>query len=329
VKFLVAGGGSIGKRHLTNLKTMPEVELMACDVNPERAREVGKEIGIEVYNDFALAMQQKPDAVLVCTPTSRHIDYALAAVKQGCHLFVEKPLSHSMEGVPELVRVADEKRLVTLVGCNFRFHWGLRLVKKMVAEGKIGKLLFARAEFGQYLPDWHLWEDYRQGYSAQKALGGGIILDSIHEIDYLYWLLGDVKEVYCLADKISDLEMDVEDIAEITLRFQSGAVAEVHVDYLQRAYNRGCKLVGAEGTINWSFQDNTVTWYPAQEKKWQTFRESSSYDTNRMYVDEMEHFIRCIKRGESPEVDITIGGRLLEIALAAKRSAETNLPVTL
>jgi predicted dehydrogenase len=329
VKLLVVGCGSIGKRHLANLGTIPGVELMACDINPERAQEVGQELGVETFNDFTPAMQRKPEAVLVCTPTSQHMDYALAAVRGGCHVFIEKPLSHTMEGVPELVSAVNEKRLVTLIGCNFRFHWGLRLVRKMVAEGKIGKLLFARAEFGQYLPDWHPWEDYRQGYSAQKSLGGGIVLDSIHEIDYLYWLLGDVGEVYCLSDKISDLEIDVEDIAEITLRFKSGTIAQVHVDYLQRAYNRCCKLVGTGGVITWSFQDNTVGWYSAEAGEWQTFRESPSYDTNEMYVEEMKHFVRCLSGEESPEVGVSEGRRLLEIALAAKKSSETSLPVML
>jgi len=329
MKFLVVGCGSIGKRHLGNLKSLSAGKLTAYDAKSERREEVGERYGITTFPSFEEAMWSKPDAVLVCTPSSGHMGYALAAVDAGCCLFIEKPISHTTEGVDELIDIALAKGLAVLIGCNFRFDWGLNTAKKLVDEGKIGRLLCVRAEFGQYLPDWHPWEDYRQGYSANRALGGGIILDAIHEINYVQWFMGEVQAVSCFTGKLSSLEIDTEDTAEILLRFKNGTMAELHLDYLQRSYNRSCELIGEEGTITWSFQDKQVRLYSAGNEQWRTYEADPAYDVNDMYVTEMEHFQRCIGGEELPLVDDRQGKNDLEIALAAKESSETGMVVNL
>ena len=131
--------------------------------------------------------------VVITTPTASHLSLALEAAEHGCHLFIEKPLAHAWQGVDRLVDLVEHGRLVTLVGCNLRFHPGLRAVKNLLAEKAVGRVIAVRAEVGQYLPDWHPEEDYRKNYSARRALGGGIVLDAIHEIDYVRWLLGEVR----------------------------------------------------------------------------------------------------------------------------------------
>ena len=329
MKFLVVGCGSIGKRHLGNLKSLSAGELIAYDSLPERRDEVEAKYGVSTFSSFEEALRSKPDAVLVCTPTSRHMDYALAAAAAGCHLFIEKPISHTTEGVDELIDTASAKGLAVLVGCNFRFDWGLKVAKKLVDEGRIGRLLCARAEFGQYLPYWHPGEDYRRGYSASRALGGGIILDAIHEINYIQWFMDGVEAVSCFAGRLSPLEIDTEDTAEILLRFKDGAMAELHLDYLQRAYNRSCELIGEEGTITWSFQDKQVRLYSVGNEQWQVYKADPAYDVNDMYVAEMEHFRRCIGGEEQPLVGSRQGKYDLEVALAARKSSETGKVVNL
>jgi len=331
MRFLVVGCGSIGKRHLGNLKLLSAGDLMAYDTRPERREEAREKYGAAVFSDFDVAMRSRPDAVLVCTPTSLHMDYALPAVRQGCHVFIEKPISHDIAGVDELIERALSHNLVTLVGCTFRFHWGLQLAKRLLDEGRIGRLLCARAQFGQYLPDWHPWEDYRQGYSASRSLGGGIILDSIHEIDYIHWLMGKAAAVSCFTGKLSSLDIDTEDMAEILLRFDSGTIAEVHMDYIQRAYNRSCELIGEDGTITWSFQDNQVKVYSAKDKKWQSYGHPPEvdYEINEMYVAEMEHFLRCIRGDEAAVLDAREAKSELEIVLAAKKSSDTGKVIPL
>ncbi len=327
--FLVVGCGSIGKRHIRNLRALGAGEIIAHDLNMECCREVEQEYRVKAYDNLDEALAQKPDAAFICTPTSLHIPPALSAARNGCHLFIEKPLSHSLGGVDELLELVAQKNLVTLVGCNMRFHPGIALMKKLLEEGIIGKVLSARVQAGQYLPDWHPGEDYRQGYSANKALGGGILLDGIHEIDYITWFLGEASRIFCFSGKLSSLEIDTEDTAEIILWLKSGAMSEVHLDYIQHPYGRSCQLLGEEGTILWDFHDKQVKLYTTRTKKWRKFHEPTDYDINQMYIEEMKHFIRCLEGKGRPMQDIKTGKKVLEIVLAAKESAKTGKVINL
>src|SRR5262249_50073259 len=161
--------------------------------------------GIEVFGKLDDAWHDGVDVAFITAPTRLHIPLALQAAEHGCHLFVEKPLADCLEGVERFLETVKERNLVTLVGCNLRFHPGLIQVKRLLEEGAIGRVIAARVEVGQYLPDWHPQEDYRQGYSARRELGGGVILDAIHEIDYVRWLLGEIVAVACFGGKLSRL----------------------------------------------------------------------------------------------------------------------------
>ena len=320
MKILVIGCGSIGERHIRNLKGLSMGEIIACDTDQKRLSAIGKKYDIQTCADIRRTLSKSIDATLVCTPPSTHIPIARKVIDSGAHIFIEKPLSHSLKGVDELIERAGKKNLTILVGYNLRFHPGLALVKKLCDRGEVGRILSARAEVGQYLPDWRPWQDYRRSYTARKKLGGGIILDGSHELDYMRWLLGEVEEVSCFADKLSHLEVDTEDTAEVLLKFRSGAIAGVHLDFIRRDYARNCELVGEGGTIVWSYPEALVKIYSARNKKWRVIKASS--DPNEMYVREMRHFIRCVRGKENPLIDGKEGKKTLEIALAAKKSAE-------
>ena len=329
MKFLVVGCGSIGTRHIRNLQELQVKEIIGFDSKPERRAETNALLGISTFDDYATALAQDPDAVLICTPTSLHLSYAQQAVKQKAHVFIEKPLSHSLDDVDAFLATVEQHNVITLVGCNYRFHPGLQAIKTKLDNGQIGKPLSAHVEFGQYLPDWHPWEDYRQGYSANQSLGGGIILDRIHEIDYITWLLGDPTEVFCFADTLSNLEIDTEDIAKTLIRFKNGTLADIHVDYLQRAYHCSCKIVGEKGTLLWDYQKHAVHHYCSKSKQWHISQWKDAYDANDMYLKEMAHFLACIKKEQQPELDAMGGKRILQIADAAKQSALTGQKIQL
>jgi len=329
MKFLVIGCGSIGRRHIRNLQALGAGDVIAQDIDGERCRRVEEEYGIKAYNGLSTALAQNPDVALVCTPTSLHTACALPAAENGCHLFIEKPLSHSMEGVDELISVVKQRELITLVGCNMRFHPGILEMKRLLDNDSIGRVLCARLQTGQYLPGRHPWEDYRTGYAARRELGGGIILDGIHEIDYITWLLGGVARVFCFAGRLSTLEIDTEDTAEILLNFESGTIAEVHLDYVQRTPARTCQLIGEEGTILWDINKKQVELYTAAGKEWQVFPQPPDYDINRMYIDEIQHFIDCLDGKVQPMQDIAAGRKALQIALAARESAQTGKMIRL
>jgi predicted dehydrogenase len=321
-RALVVGAGSIGQRHLKNLRALGVQELLACD--PDRQRlEALKELQVAGFTDFAESLAVgKPEIVLICTPPVFHVTQSIDALKIGAHVFIEKPLSNSLENVDRLVDEARERGRVVQVGYNLRFNPGIGKLKQLIDDSVIGRVLWARLEVGQYLPDWRPSQDYRTSYSAMRELGGGIVLDASHEIDYAIWLLGKPMEVACMAGKVSQLEVDVEDCATLLLRFESGAQADIHLDFVQRSYTRCCKIVGELGTIEWDYSNGEIKIFDAGTARWET--QSYDFDVNDAYVAELRHFLDCIENRQEPIVDLKQGKLVLEVALAAKSAAETG-----
>lgn len=323
-RFAVLGCGSIGKRHVRNLLALGETRVLAFDPRPDRRAEA-EALGVATTGTLDAVWDARPEAVLVTSPTRLHVATAIAAAERGIHLFIEKPVSDVNDG--ELQRLAGlvrDKKLVTLVGCNLRFHPGLVQAKAVLDARRLGRVVSCRAEFGQYLPDWHPWEDYRQGYSARKDLGGGVVLDAIHELDYVRWLVGDVVLVGALAGHLSHIEIDTEDTASVLLRFASGAFGEVHLDYVQRTYTRSCQIVGDLGTLAWDFgKAGEVRLFEARTKEWEVIPAPVDWEPNAMYVAEMRHFLACLRGEEQPQQDVAAAVVVLDLALAIKESAES------
>ena len=322
MRFVILGAGFVGQRHLHNILSLGHKVVAVCDPSRTKLEEVKASVpGILLTQEEGEVLGQHVDAALICSPTALHVRQARDAIEKGLHVFVEKPLSHTLESTETLIAAATVSGRVVLVGCNLRFFPSLQLVKRLVDEGRIGRPLAARAQCGYYLPFWHPDSDYRNGYSARQASGGGVILDSIHEFDYLRWLLGEVTEVFCYAGKTSNLEIDTEDNADILLRFSSGVVANVHLDYLQRTYRRSCELIGEEGVIVWDYITQTVRLYEKIDRRVEVFLENINVERNQMFIEEMKHFIACIQGEEKPALDAAEGREVLRIALAAKTSA--------
>ncbi len=322
--ILIIGGGSIGQRHLRNLLSLGERNIMLVEVNPERANKIAAEHGIETVGSVEEAWQKKSfDIVFVCSPSIFHKENALAAIHAGCNIFIEKPLSTDLDGIDALLQLVQEKKLISMVGSNWKFYPLFVTMKTLLADGAIGKVLSARCQCGQYLPDWHPWEDYRQGYSANKKLGGGILLDS-HEFDYLTWFMGDtVKKIGCFSGTTSQLEIDVEDTAEVILQFTSGAIAEIHLDYTQRFLQRNFEFFGEHGTLRWNFLDKKIILQRVGEEV-QEFPIAPDYDLNDMYVKEIQHFLDCVEHRTETISPMSAGANVLKLITAAKESASMN-----
>ncbi len=319
MKFLVVGCGSIGSRHLRNLVSIGEKELIAVDPDPGRRDIAQREWGAKPYPTFNEELAEIADVVFVTLPSSSHLEVATLAAKFGCHLFVEKPLACSLEGVDELLDSVRQNKLVGFLGSNWKFHPALQRIKDLLDEEVIGRVLTARFMAGQYLPDWHPWEDYRNTYSAQESLGGGVIFDS-HELDYASWFLGPVKELVCFSGHLSDLEIDTEDVASMLLRFQSGVIAQIQLDYLCRNYTRRYEFLGAEGTILWDVHSRMVELYEADGDSWRRWDTPRNYDNNSMFVDELKHFLNCIEGIEEPVTSLATGREVLALLLSAHQS---------
>jgi predicted dehydrogenase len=319
LNFLIAGLGSVGRRHLRNLQQLGVENIMLYRTTPERLKEAPE---LPVFIDLKQALAAQPDIVIISNPTAYHIQIALPAARSGCNLFIEKPLSHPWDGIEELLSIIQKQDQVALVGFDLRFDPGLGKVKSLLEEGYIGRVVAIQAQVGQYLPDWRPWEDYRTGMSANAAKGGGVILDLIHELDYVTWLIGPVSHVACFADRVSSLEIETEDTAAILLRFENGAIGTVHLDYVQRIPSRTCRIIGEEGTILWDYFAQKVRWHMADMDGWQEY-DYTGFQRNDRFLAEMQHLLACVQGLEEPKVDVFQGSQVLKLALAAKESALT------
>src|SRR5208282_1417599 len=327
-RTLVVGCGSIGRRHARNLKALGVRRLGFCDTSPEALKQCREELGGETFSNYADALQKfKPEIVLICTPPVYHVEEALAALQARAHVFIEKPLSHESSGIQALISEARRRDRVVQIGYNMRFHPGLRILKDLVDSGRIGRVLWLHVEAGQYLPDWRPWQHYRESYSARQELGGGIILDGSHELDYICWLLGRPTEVTCRAEHLSSLDVDVEDSAWIYLTFPERRRAELHLDFVQRAYTRTCKVVGEKGTALWDFTVQEVRWFSSEQPGWKSI--PYTFEVNDMYVSEMAHFLESLGSGTGPMVDLEQSRDVIRVVEAAKKSSEEGRPQAL
>jgi predicted dehydrogenase len=316
LKFLIVGFGSIGKRHFDNLSQIGGVEVSVLSRRPIALP------GARVYDSLAQALDEEFNAVFITNETALHIPTAIAFAERGRHLFIEKPLSDSLKDVAKLTKLVSKYNLKVMMGYNMRFHPVVSLSKDLLREGRIGRVISARMEAGEYLPDWRPGRDYQNSYSASKEKGGGVILDLSHELDYAYWFFGDPAKVFALSGKRSDLPIETEDVVEILIEFQSGIWCQVHLDYIQRCPSRSFKLIGTEGIMQADLVDNKMRVFEVSKAEWEDFDMGGAFERNKTYVDEVRHFIDCINGLlPQPSVGLEDGIRVLQMALAAKESS--------
>jgi predicted dehydrogenase len=317
-RFLVLGCGSIGQRHIRNLLALQVGDVFAYDVLPERRRMTAAEIGIKVCDSLDEAWDLEPHTVFITSSTQTHVPLALQAVEHTCHLFIEKPLSHTLEEVDKLCADVERLQLVTMVGCNMRFHPGPATVKRLLEEKAVGQVIAARVQTGSYLPRWRPKQDYRQSYSASPEWGGAI-LDCIHEIDLALWYLGPAKVLAAARLPARSIGLDTEGLAEIILYHESGTLSNVHLNFVQRDYRRTCQIIGSDGTLYWDFGDHQVRVHGADGELKQTHPEPDGWQINQMYLDELEHFLWAVQSGSQTVNPVSGGAEALNVALTAKR----------
>jgi predicted dehydrogenase len=294
-------------------------------------KNVEEEYSIRVFSDLDEALAQRPDAAFICNPSSLHVPVSLACLRAGCDIFVEKPLSDSIDGTDELIQVAAEHKRIAMVGYQLRFHPCVVQLQKVVQSGVLGSLLGVRSTIGEYLPNWHPYEDYRQMYASRADLGGGVVLTQIHELDFLYSIFGMPSRVYAVGGHWSDLEIDVEDTASALLEIPlNGRILpiQLHQDYLQSPPNRQCEVIGDKGRAIMDLQAQTVTTFARNNPVPDIFK-VENFDRNNLFLDQTRHFLDCIQTRKKPVVDLKDGQASLKMALAMKSSIATHQPVDL
>jgi predicted dehydrogenase len=322
MKILIIGFGSIAKRHINNL-----IHNINCEIIVYSRRKNIRFLDhkkITVLNSLEKCLLEKPDVALITNETAFHIPMAIKMAKSGLDLFIEKPLSNSTNGIKTLQKIVKQKKLVTQMGCNLRFHKCIIKIRQLINQKKIGKVISIQSENGSYLPDWHPNEDYRKGYASDRQLGGGIILTMIHDIDYLYWIFGNPKSIFSVSGKFSDLDISAEDYCSSIIEFKNNITAELHLDFFQRPEFRGCKIKGTKGVIYWNSDKNEIRLFKNRKKVWEVVLALKKFQRNEMYIDEIIHFLKCVKNRKQTINNLDEGIKTMNIALAMKKSSKNR-----
>jgi len=305
MKFLICGLGSIGLRHLRNLKHLGYSDIIVYSSGNSVMPGVKEEtLGLKVYSSLDEALLESPDVCMITNPTSVHIGVALKAAEHGCHLYIEKPVSHSLEGLEELQKVVNDQKLVTFITYQFRFHPHITLLKNILQSetNEYGNPLYVSADWSEYLPDWHPWEDYKKGFSARKELGGGVLLTQIHPINYLNYIFGDIKSVVVNAVETLTLGISVDDIADLLVNFKNGVVGHVHIDFLQKPRIHTMRIVTSKGRFEWDCHANTLVFVDHSGDK--KHFNNEGFERNDMFIEMLDNFIECIRSNGKTRFDL-------------------------
>jgi predicted dehydrogenase len=309
----VIGYGSAGRRH-AGLLAARGCDVIVADPDDDRLGAAATD-GFPAMTESELRV--RADAVIVASPNHLHASQLAAAVVAGKDVLVEKPIGVAPDD--ELVSAlaqAKDAGLVVGVGCNLRFVPAIERLRTYVREDRLGRVLRATADFGHDLRLWRPGRDHRSTYSARPEEGGGILLDAIHEFDYLYWTFGDVGRVACIAGSRSTLGLEVEDVASSILDFESGVIGTVTLDYASGVYRRGFEVVGEEGTLTWRWGSNALVHHTAAGST-----EVPVDGPERMYERLIDDFLSAVADRRAPRTPGDEGLAVLRIVDAARTSA--------
>ena len=318
-KVLIVGTGSVGRRHIENLLRLG-TEVLTYSYRREPRSDPWRD-KVRVFDSLDAAFSAAPDAVVVANRTDQHLDVALRGARDGRALFIEKPLSHSLQGVDELLRESEMRSLVVESGFMLRLHPNLVWLRQFLEAGELGEPFYCRACVGQYLPEWRPTEDYRASYSA-SATCGGVIFDLIHELDLVAWLFGPIEAAQAMTARTKALEIESEAIAQIGLRSASGLVAQVHMDYVRPVYARTLEVVGSRGIVSWDYVQGTIVLTTPNGGARTAHAVPDGFVRNDLFLAHMRHFLtRIDDRLVAPVSSLADGIFALRMALACRQSA--------
>lgn len=328
-RVLIVGSGSIGKRHLRLARDLlPNADIRVLRHQP--TNDVPENSNGYFFN-MEDAINFKPQIAVIASPAPFHIKIAEALVSVGTDFLIEKPLSSSLDNVSKLLETCRNQGVILLTGYNLRFLPSLQKFRELLSEDVLGKVLSVRCEVGQYLPSWRPDDDYRSGVSARRELGGGALLELSHELDYLRWIFGEVEWVNATLSKQSNLDIDVEDTAHITLGFEAGPDAHhligvVNLDFIRHDATRICIAIGEKGSLRWNGLTGEVDTFEVDGKEWQQLF-SYKHQRDESYQAEWANFLECVNQRKSPLVTGEDGLKVLEIVDSIQKSSSTNKKV--
>jgi spore coat polysaccharide biosynthesis protein SpsF len=296
-KVIIFGSGSIGQRHIRNLKKLGYSDIAAFRTKQGHFKELPSEAKVKELFDWNDVLDFKPDVAVISNPTSLHVEAAARIAPHVKGVFIEKPLSHSHEGVKEFIDLVRSKNVVSFIGYNLQLHPIVKIIIEEMGKGYLGKPLNFQCQVGQWLPDWHPYEDFQKAYAANKHLGGGVTLTLIHEINLAQRLFGSFNKVAAFFPKSEKLELDVDTISDVMIHHKEGTISQIHLDYIQNPRSRSGSIAFEHGLIRYDMTHNRVSVQFEKEKVPKDLWEGNGYDPNEMYLEELRLFMRYASEG--------------------------------
>jgi predicted dehydrogenase len=311
--------GSIGRRHLRVLGEIEPIDVI--HFKSGSGADANGSDSIQHVDTMDLALASNPDFAIISNPTGCHVPLAIQVAQAGIPFIIEKPVSASEDGLDELSSIVAEKKLPVMVGFQMRHHPGFIKTSRLIKDNAIGDVLHFSGYVGQYLPDWRPDTDYRQSYSAQEKMGGGVILDLCHEIDLALAVLGPANGVCCAAGRASRLEIDSEDIANLIIDHGENKFSSIHLNYLERSYTWMTRILGQKGSITWDYGGGFVELNTSggHRQKWP---DPQAFSRDDLFRSQMRSWIGVLAGKDKPAVDLQQGIRVSRVAIAAKTAAQ-------
>jgi len=318
---LLVGFGSIGRRHLTNLGRLG-VKDWAVVHTGAGTLPFDPPADMRVYPTLARALaSERPDFALVTNPTALHVSTAIACAEHGCDLLLEKPISNSLDGIDELVDAVERNGVSVLIGFQFRFHPAFRRIRELLDAGVVGAPEHVRVTWGEYLPDWHPWEDWRHGYAARPELGGGAHHTISHPFDYLRMLLGEPLDVRASLATAHPLGLDVAESVDAQIRFAGDVDATVHLDYWSRPQIHRLEMTCESGSIVWDYLAGRLATWSTTRPEWRTEDVPGIDRRDELFVDLATHFLDVVRGHARPVCTLRDGVHAVTLASAIEESS--------
>lgn len=319
LRVAIVGYGSIGRRHYENLGRLGVQQRMLVRTTPRRPGSFADPPDATIYSDLAQLTADQPDLAIVANPTSLHVETARAIIAAGVPVLIEKPLGHDLAQAEALVHDAAARQAAAGMAYPLRYHPAYRLARDYIVQRQLGRILYAKAWFESYLPDWHPWEDYHASYAARRELGGGAALTLDHELDFLNWCLGEAIQGQGWRETAS-LDIDCDDLAMLLLRYPGGIPAQVSLAMCRRDRTRGFEIAGSEATLRYQEPPRRLELLGPSGAS-QVLWDGTNYETNKMYLDMLADALAALCSSELRSLPIP-----LSAGLSALRAATWAVP---
>ena len=321
MKFLIVGLGSMGKRRIRCLKTLGYEDIICFDLNPKRVKEAEEKYGIKTIDNIMHLNFSEINALIISTPPDKHNEYIRLAIEKKKSAFVEA--SVVLEGLEESNKLAKKENVFIAPSCTMEYHPAIKDIRKIVKSGDYGKVTNFSYHSGQYLPDWHPWENVNDFYVSNKQTGGCREIVPF-ELTWIVNVMGFPKKIIGFNGKTMDIGAEIDDTYVISMDF-GNFYGNITIDVVSRYATRSLLLNMEQGQIVWRWDENTVKLYDAINQRWiyynypagQTVEGYNKNISDDMYIYEIKSFIDNINgKGKFPnslDDDIKILKLLCEI----------------